>query len=270
MHTNYVISLSSASQRREHIIKEFGKHHIPFEFYDAITPSECLNQLIQTYLPNLAHAKLSEGEKACFMSHYMLWKKCIDERSLVGSEMCIRDRLGEDAYSFLAEDEWLKERFTSDDSFILRFETFLKPAKCENVKISSFKSRLILKLVEEQYGLAAYVISKNAVISLFRQMSRLTSDDIDAIDILAFRDFLNLDNVYSYQIIPAISIQELQWKKSKSVLYSQLEDERYKILKDNKVKNSKKTLIEHLFRLITKPKRLLYKRKRKKYIVPFR
>ena len=40
MHTNYVISLSSASQRREHIIKEFGKHHIPFEFYDAITPSE--------------------------------------------------------------------------------------------------------------------------------------------------------------------------------------------------------------------------------------
>ena len=99
--------------------------------------------------------------------------------------------LGEDAYSFLAEDEWLKERFTSDDSFILRFETFLKPAKCENVKISSFKSRLILKLVEEQYGLAAYVISKNAVISLFRQMSRLTSDDIDAIDILAFRDFLN-------------------------------------------------------------------------------
>lgn len=146
----------------------------------------------------------------------------------------------------------------------------MKPAKCENVKISSFKSRLILKLVEEQYGLAAYVISKNAVISLFRQMSRLTSDDIDAIDILAFRDFLNLDNVYSYQIIPAISIQELQWKKSKSVLYSQLEDERYKILKDNKVKNSNKTLIEHLFRLITKPKRLLYKRKRKKYIVPFR
>ena len=62
-------------------------------------------------------------------------------------------------------------------------------------------------------------------------MSRLTSDDIDAIDILAFRDFLNLDNVYSYQIIPAISIQELQWKKSKSVLYSQLEDERYKNIK---------------------------------------
>ena len=270
MHTNYVISISSASQRREHNIKEFGKHHIPFEFYDAITPSECLNQLIQTYLPNLAHAKLSEGEKACFMSHYMLWKKCIDENLPYIYIFEDDVLLGEDAYSFLAEDEWLKERFTSDDSFILRFETFLKPAKCENVKISSFKSRLILKLVEEQYGLAAYVISKNAVISLFRQMSRLTSDDIDAIDILAFRDFLNLDNVYSYQIIPAISIQELQWKKSKSVLYSQLEDERYKILKDNKVKNSKKTLIEHLFRLITKPKRLLYKRKRKKYIVPFR
>ena len=63
MHTNYVISLSSASQRREHIIKEFGKHHIPFEFYDAITPSECLNQLIQTYLPILLMLNFQKGRK---------------------------------------------------------------------------------------------------------------------------------------------------------------------------------------------------------------
>lgn len=53
MHTNYIISLPTAIQRREHIKQEFGKQDIPFEFYDALMPSEQLNQLIQKYLPNL-------------------------------------------------------------------------------------------------------------------------------------------------------------------------------------------------------------------------
>jgi lipooligosaccharide biosynthesis protein lic2B len=270
MHTNYVISLSSASQRREHIIKEFGKHHIPFEFYDAITPSECLNQLIKTYLPNLAHAKLSEGEKACFMSHYMLWKKCIDENLPYIYIFEDDVLLGKDAYSFLAEDEWLTERFTSDDSFILRFETFLKPAKCENVKISSFKSRLILKLVEEQYGLAAYVISNSAIKKLFSLISSLSIDGLEAIDLLAFRDFLNIDGIISYQLSPAICIQELQLRTKKfSLLSSQLEKERHIIFRE-KFPRKKKSLKDWLMKGLTKPKRMLDKMNRRKSIINFR
>lgn len=253
MHTNYVISLTAATQRREHIKQEFGRHHISFEFYDALTPSEHLNHLIQTYLPNLAKAKLSEGEKACFMSHYMLWKKCIDENLPYIYIFEDDVLLGRDSYSFLEEDEWLKERFKVNDKFILRFETFLKPAKCEDVKISPYKERQILKLVEEQYGLAAYVISRDAAITLISQIEQLSHDKIDAIDILAFRDFLSFDDVLSYQLIPAVSVQELQWEKSKSILCSQLEDERYKNLKDNKQSHTKRTLKEHLFRLVTKP-----------------
>ncbi|WP_077587461.1 glycosyltransferase family 25 protein [Rodentibacter caecimuris] len=51
MHTNYVISLTTATQRREHIKKEFGRHNISFEFYDTLVH---FNQLIQMYLLNLA------------------------------------------------------------------------------------------------------------------------------------------------------------------------------------------------------------------------
>ena len=74
MHINYVISLTSAYQRREHIQKEFSQQNIPFEFFDALKPSKELTSLIEKFIPNLLHAKLTEGEKACFMSHYMLWQ----------------------------------------------------------------------------------------------------------------------------------------------------------------------------------------------------
>lgn len=40
MHINYVISLTSAYQRREHIQKEFSQQNIPFEFFDALKPSK--------------------------------------------------------------------------------------------------------------------------------------------------------------------------------------------------------------------------------------
>lgn len=79
MHINYVISLTSAYQRREHIQKEFSQQNIPFEFFDALKPSKELTSLMEKFIPNLLHAKLTEGEKACFMSHYMLWQKCLSE-----------------------------------------------------------------------------------------------------------------------------------------------------------------------------------------------
>ncbi len=42
--------------------------------------------------------------------------------------------LGENANKFLAEDEWLEERFKQTDKFILRFETFLNFSKCKDKK----------------------------------------------------------------------------------------------------------------------------------------
>ena len=39
---NFVISISTADKRRNHIIQQFGQQNIPFEFFDAFTPSERL------------------------------------------------------------------------------------------------------------------------------------------------------------------------------------------------------------------------------------
>lgn len=266
MHTNYVISLTSATQRREHIKQEFGRHHISFEFYDALIPSEHLNHLIQTYLPNLAHAKLSEGEKACFMSHYMLWKKCIDENLPYIYIFEDDVLLGENAHSFLEKDEWLSERFVENSTFVLRFETFLNYSKCIEANIKPYCERQILKLVVENCGTAGYVISKEAIIRLNKFIETLSSDSLCSIDLVMFNRF----NKDTYQLVPALCVQEDQYHASNSRLLSQLQKDREQV----HTKKEKKTVIDIIVSLSKKPKKI-YKKLYKilytsRYIVPFK
>ncbi len=76
---NYIISLKTAAQRREHICNEFGKQAIPFQFCDAVTSNDFQREDIRALLSNIHQSKLANGEKGCFLSHLSLWKKCIDE-----------------------------------------------------------------------------------------------------------------------------------------------------------------------------------------------
>ncbi|MGO1513314.1 MAG: glycosyltransferase family 25 protein, partial [Psychrobacter sp.] len=74
---NFVISLQSATERREHINSEFGKHNVNFEFFDALTPDTAKDYALSLGL-NLDSISLTPGELACMMSHVALWKKAID------------------------------------------------------------------------------------------------------------------------------------------------------------------------------------------------
>lgn len=266
MHTNYVISLASAEQRRKHIKKEFSQQNIPFEFFDALEPSEELTSLIEKLIPNLADAKLTEGEKACFMSHYMLWQKCLSQ-DLPYIYIFEDDvLLGENADKFLAEDKWLEERFKQIDAFILRFETFLNFSKCKDNKIKPYLGRKILKLISENCGAAGYVISREAIKQLNAHIGSLTSNHLLAIDLLMF----NMFNQSTYQVSPGVCVQEGQLYPEDIKLHSQLETGRRKYLSIKK----KRTLKTLLISLAGKPKKILRKIYRKlfisNHIVPFR
>ena len=50
---NFVISIPTADKRRNHIIQQFGQKKIPFEFFDAFTPSERLNDHYSVIFPML-------------------------------------------------------------------------------------------------------------------------------------------------------------------------------------------------------------------------
>ncbi|HEZ6269483.1 TPA: glycosyltransferase family 25 protein, partial [Neisseria meningitidis] len=105
---NHVISLASAAERRAHIAATFGARGIPFQFFDALMPSEELNRMMAELVPGLAKQHLlSEVEKACFMSHAVLWKQALDEGLPYVAVFEDDVLLGKDAEKFLAEDTWL-------------------------------------------------------------------------------------------------------------------------------------------------------------------
>ena len=244
---NFVISIPTADKRRNHIIQQFGQKKIPFEFFDAFTPSERLNDHLQRYLPNVdATPRLTMGEKGCLMSHFMLWKKCVDDDldyiTLFEDDIL----LGENVEQFLAEDEWLKVRFNFQEIFVLRLETFLMPVKIEKQQgILPFQQREIDILKSKHFGTAGYVISHGAAKYLIEVFEKFSSEEIKPIDEIMFNQLIDISGYQVYQLNPAICVQELQLNQENSVLESGLQKER----KKNTVSHTKKTLKQRFIRI---------------------
>ena len=258
-HKNVVISISTADKRRNHIIEQFGQKQIPFEFFDAFTPSARLGTHLQRYLPNVeATSKLTAGEKGCLMSHFMLWKKCVDDNLDYISIFEDDILLGENAEQFLANDEWLKVRFNFQEIFVLRLETFLMPVQLEHQQqILPFQERNMDILKSKHFGTAGYIISNDAAKYLINLVEKLAVEEIKAIDEIMFNEQVNVGLYQVYQLNPAICVQELQLNQEESLLVSDLEQERKNRPKIKKNKTLKQRLVrikENIIRALNKDK----------------
>lgn len=263
---NYVISLSSATDRRKHILEEFYQHNIPFLFFDALSPSLEFNQLVEQLIPNLSRCNLTNGEKGCLMSHLSLWHKCVEENLPYIGVFEDDILLGTDAEEFLASDEWIHSRFQHGDTFIIRLETFLQKVLCDATNIAPYLDRDFLKLKSTHFGTAGYIISFSAAKYFLNIFANMKEEEIEPIDQLIFDRFLPMDNFQVYQLSPAICIQELQVNQQNSSLPSQLESERKTVRLVENEKRKKKSLQDLLIHWLTKPKRIVEKRKRKKIL----
>ena len=258
-HKNVVISISTANKRRNHIIEQFGQKQIPFEFFDAFTPSEQLDIHLLTYLPNIQiTSKLTAGEKGCLMSHFMLWKKCVEDNLDYISIFEDDILLGENAEQFLANDEWLKVRFNFQEIFVLRLETFLMPVQLEHQQqILPFQERNMDILKSKHFGTAGYIISNGAAKYLINLFEKLAVEEIKAIDEIMFNEQVNVGLYQVYQLNPAICVQELQLNQEESLLVSDLEQERKNRPKIKKNKTLKQRLVrikENIIRALNKDK----------------
>ncbi|HEZ5461352.1 TPA: glycosyltransferase family 25 protein [Neisseria meningitidis] len=273
---NHVISLASAAERRAHIADTFGRHGIPFQFFDALMPSERLEQAMAELVPGLsAHPYLSGVEKACFMSHAVLWKQALDEGVPYIAVFEDDVLLGEGVEQFLAEDTWLEERFDKDSAFIVRLETMFMHVLTSPSGVADYCGRAFPLLESEHWGTAGYIISKKAMRFFLQHFAMLQPEQIKPIDLMMFSDFFDKEGMPVYQVSPALCAQELHYTKfhnKSSVLGSLLEDERSKILKQ---KHKDRTLKERLIHALTKISREKKKwEERKKMseavIIPFR
>lgn len=259
---NYVISLANAQQRRQHIQAEFGKHHIPFQFFDAVTPQNLVENMLRL-MPNLRECnELTAGEKSCMMSHVVLWQKCVDEQLPYIAIFEDDVVLSNSAPYFLNETAWIEERFKLDGAWIIRLETFLERVCYVNDEnLLPYHNRYFAQFQMSQMGTAGYILSYQAAQILLKQIKSLSIKRLDAIDNLLFGEFLSLSDLTMRFINPAICIQQYRLHES-SELGSQLEQERAQITKKKKY-----TLWEKIKRLPEKPKRMRLNRERK--VVPF-
>ncbi|CWN76622.1 LgtE [Neisseria meningitidis] len=227
---NHVISLASAAERRAHIAATFGARGIPFQFFDALMPSERLEQAMAELVPGLsAHPYLSGVEKACFMSHAVLWKQALDEGLPYIAVFEDDVLLGEGAEKFLAEDAWLKERFDPDSAFIVRLETMFMHVLTSPSGVADYCGRAFPLLESEHWGTAGYIISRKAMRFFLERFAVLPAEWIKAVDWMMFTYFFDKEGMPVYQVNPALCTQELHYAKflsKNSMLGSDLEKDR--------------------------------------------
>lgn len=215
---NYVISLKNAHQRRQHIVQEFGRHGIDFEFFDAITPSQ-VPLLAQKFDINIQNSELTPGELACLFSHIALWQKAKDEniQHLVVFEDDVY--LGENTKLFLENANWIPNACG-----LLKIEHFIDRLHLGKA-IHTFQGRQIKQLQEFNWGTAGYIIYHDMIDT----MMTLLKDQFDIknlpIDHLMFEVAIEKYPSKIYQLSPALCVQSDRPRQQGSLL-STLEAER--------------------------------------------
>lgn len=250
---NIVISLKTATARREHIEKEFGKQNIPFDFFDALTP-DLAKPLAEKMQLNFGDEYLTGGELACFMSHVSIWQKMIDEKIPYVAIFEDDVFLGKDAFSIFSTSAWIQE-----DWHIIKTEAFSEKILLAKEKYNIQNTdRGIKRLTGKNLGTAGYILSLKGAMAYLSYIQKISLIPLDE---LMFRDFIQTKQCNVYQMSPASCIQEMMlYPEKKTVLSSDLIDERKARMKKYKKKGWQKIKLE-MYRILLQIKYILYAKK---------
>ncbi len=227
---NYVISLSSAKERRKHISEEFGRQSIGFKFFDAIEPYQ-LADCESKYGISLKDSGLTSGEKACFFSHIELWNKAIENNLSFIAIFEDDIFLGKNAQLFLNNYDWIPQNYD-----ILKLEMFYHFVLMDFNKFPLLNKRYLRTLKKRHLGTAGYILSLEGAKSY---LSFIKNHPIkNPLDHIMFEDYLNQGELKVSQMVPAICVQADRVGSDK--FKSQLEKER--VIKRSKISNVKQKL----------------------------
>jgi len=234
---NIVISLKTATARREHIQKEFGKQNIGFEFFDALTP-DLAKPLAEKMALQVHEDFLTSGELACFMSHVSIWQKMVDEQ--IPHLAVFEDDvyLGENADYFLSQDDWIQ-----NDWDIIKIEAFADKVFLSGPKINIANgSRQIVQLTGKNLGTAGYILSLKGAQKYLDYVRKIQLIPLDQV---MFDEFIQAKIYPVYQMTPALCIQEMMlFPEKKTVLSSDLLAERKARMRKQKKKGWAKIQLE--------------------------
>jgi len=235
-----VISLSTAIERRKHILSEFSQKNVDFDFFDALTPEPAMNFAIELGL-SINEQCLSKAELACFMSHVYIWKKMIDHDIPYMAIFEDDIYLGEDVTAFLSDSNWIQ-----DEWHLIKLEEFTaRVALGEKIKVfHGDVDRSLFQLKSKNLGTAGYIISLCASKKLINYIKSL--DQLIALDHLMFERIICEKILNVSQMKPALCIQDVTLCSAKdSVKFaSHLYQERLTRRKYNKKNGVNKVIFE--------------------------
>ena len=236
---NIVISLKTATARREHIVQEFGKQNIGFEFFDALTP-DLARPLAEKMQLNIQEDFLSPGELACFMSHVTIWQKMVDEQ--IPHLAIFEDDvyLGEAAAELLNNADWISPNWD-----IIKTEAFADRIFLGNVQSEIADGvRHIVQLTGKNLGTAGYILSLEGAQKYLKYIGQIQLIPLDQV---MFDEFIRCKFHPVYQMTPALCIQEMMlYPEKKTTLSSDLLAERKTRMKKQKKKGWAKVQLEIL------------------------
>lgn len=250
---NFIISLTDNNKKRkDHIRCEFSKQNISFEFFDAITPNQS-DRIILSHNLKIS-SNLTRGEIAFFLSHYMTWKKIVDENIPFAAIFEDDIFLGDNASVFLNDHQWIDNNID-----IIKLEKgwqskIITPFfACKTVG-----DRRLYKLMSDHYGAAGYIISNKGACYLIDYFSnRIVTQ---AVDVVIFDALLTQGDFTVQQLLPALCVQDFILNNGYENFHSDLEAERaskYNI--PPTAKFAKKIRHSNLFKIKRETKRLITK-----------
>lgn len=195
---NYVISLTSALERRKNIEIEFGKQNIPFTFFDAITP-DLIEEKCREFGMDFTKSSLTKGEIACALSHFSLWHKMLVENL---DYLCIFEDdiyLGENAAICF------NNTYIPEYTHILRFEKCLDRVGMKKEVLGTVADRKVHRLISKHCNTAGYLITQAGARYLIEQFQKDTF--LEPFDCIMFNTFLRKKDYYVLQLSPAVVMQ---------------------------------------------------------------
>lgn len=236
---NIVISLKTATARREHIVREFSKQNVGFEFFDALTP-DLARPLAETMQLNIHDDFLSPGELACFMSHVSIWQKMVDEHTPYLAVFEDDVYLGEAAAELLNNSDWINTQWDIIKTEAFADQVFLGNAQSEIAN----GMRHIVQLTGKNLGTAGYILSLEGAKKYLEYVKQIQLIPLDQV---MFDEFIRHAFHPVYQMTPALCIQEMMlFPEKKMILSSDLLAERKARMKKQKKKGWAKVQLEVL------------------------
>ena len=248
---NFVISLNSAMARRHHIHTEFSQKNLAYEFFDAITPEQA-RALIQQYYPDIDYSKISAGELACLVSHLSVWLKALEQECDYVAIFEDDIFLADEASHYLSTDDWLPSNVHT-----LKIETFHEQVLLKPGQQCSL-GRQLFELKSPHFGAAGYIISKQAIRELLQFI--LQQAVLKPLDHILFADFIESNPCKTYQLVPALCIQEKVLHKE-VLLESTLDLYRHDFRPLKEKKSFKQKLLREVLRIVHKIRLMLFARK---------